>query len=77
MTINESSASRYSHHAICTLLPAWEIFVGKSTKIYALPLITPHPKAESSLCAGIRKGKSLEAAAIKIFVAFYKKGSKP
>ncbi|MGO4879145.1 hypothetical protein ACEN2P_21265 [Pedobacter psychrotolerans] len=40
------------HPAINTTLsvpryPAWQIFAGKSTKIYALPLITPQPKAAS------------------------------
>ena len=52
--------------------PAWQIFVGKSTEIYALPLITPQPKAGSSGSAGISWGESLDTAAIKISVGFYK-----
>ena len=65
------------HHAICTMLSAWQIFAGKSTKICALPLVTPQPKAGSSGCVGISQGKSLDTAAIKIFVGFYKEGCKP
>jgi len=59
-------------HAICTLLPAWQISAGKSTEIFALP---PHnPTAQGRIKAGalgISKGKSLDAAAIKISVGFY------
>ena len=65
------------HLAICSLLSAWQIFAGKSTKIFAAPLITPQPKAGSSGCAGISRGKSLDTAAIKISVGFYKDGCKP
>jgi hypothetical protein len=41
------------------------------------PFHTPQPKAGSSVRAGISKGKSLDTAAIKIFVAFYKERCKP
>jgi len=41
------------------------------------PFITPQPKAGSSGSGGISKAKSLDAAAIKISVAFYKEGCKP
>ncbi|MFF5380409.1 hypothetical protein [Pedobacter suwonensis] len=65
-------------HAICTLLPASQISAGKSTEIFALPLITPQPKAGSKRARGIQsQGKSLDAAAIKISVGFYKEGCKP
>jgi len=52
--------------------PAWQIFAGKSTEICALPIITPQPKAGSSGCGRISQDKSLDTAAVKIFVGFYK-----
>jgi len=57
--------------------PAWQISAGKSTEIFAVPLMTPQPKAGSSGSVGISKAKSLDAAAIKISVGFYKEGCKP
>jgi len=53
--------------------PASQIFAGKSTKIFALPLITPQPKAGSKRARWNKaRAKSLDAAAIKISEAFYK-----
>ena len=58
--------------------PASQIFAGKSTEIFAPPLITPLPKAGSKRERWNRaRAKSLDAAAIKISVGFYKKGCKP
>jgi len=57
--------------------PAWQIFAGKSTEICTLPLINPQPKAGSSGSGGTSKGKSLDAAAIKISVGIYRKRCKP
>ena len=51
---------------------ASQISAGKSTESFALPFITPQPKAGSSGSAGISKGKSLNTAANKISVGFYK-----
>jgi len=53
--------------------PASQIFAGKSTEIYALPLITLQPKAGSKRERwGKAREKSLDAAAIEISVGFYK-----
>ena len=53
--------------------PAWQISAGKSTEIFAVP---PHnPTAQGRIKAGAMgqaRAESLDAAAIKIFVAFYK-----
>jgi hypothetical protein len=58
--------------------PASQIFAGKSKEIFALPLITPQPKAGSKRERWDKaRAKSLDAAAIKISVAFYKKRCKP
>ncbi len=58
--------------------PAWQIFAGKSTEIFAPPLHNPTAQGRIKAGAlGISKGKSLDAAAIKISVGFYKKGCKP
>jgi hypothetical protein len=56
---------------------ASQISAGKSTEIFAAPFIIPQPKAGSAGAVGISKGKSLDTAAIKISVAFYKEGCKP
>ena len=61
------------HLAISSLLPASQIFAGKSTEIFAVPLITPQPKAGSKRERWDKaRAKSLYAAAIKISVGFYK-----
>jgi hypothetical protein len=58
--------------------PAWQIFAGKSTEIF---VPTHHNTTTQgrikARALGISKVKSLDAAAIKIFVGFYKKGCKP
>ncbi|GGG92543.1 hypothetical protein [Pedobacter zeae] len=53
--------------------PAWEIFAGKSTKIFALP--SHNTTAQGRIKAGAlaqSQSKRLDAAAIKISVGFYK-----
>ena len=65
------------HPAIGIMLSGLADFRRKSTEICALPLLPPQPKAGSSGCAGISQGKSLDTAAIKISVDFYKKRCKP
>jgi len=68
----------FIHLAICTLLPASQIFAGKSTEIFALTPHTPQPKAGSKRARWHKaRAKSLDAAANKISVVFYKKGCKP
>ena len=62
---------------ICSLLSGLADFRRKKHGNLCSPLITPQPKAESSGSGGISKGKSLDAATIKISVAFYKEGCKP
>jgi len=54
---------------------ASQSFARKSTEIFALPFISPQPKAGSKRARRNKaRAKSLDAAAIKISVAFYKKG---
>jgi len=49
----------------------------KHGNLYSPPH-TPHSlRQDQSGSGGVSKGKSLDAAAIKIFVAFYKEGCKP
>ena len=58
--------------------PASQISAGKSTEIFAVPPHTPQPKAGSKRAWWRQaRDESLEAAAIKISVAFYKEGCKP
>jgi len=53
--------------------PASQISAGKSTESFAVPLITPQPKAGSKRDRWDKaRDESLDAAAIKISVAFYK-----
>ena len=73
----ERAKNKLPHPTICSMrsapsYPAWQIFAGKSTEIYALPIINPRSKTGSSGSGGTSKGKSLDAAAIKISVGFYK-----
>ncbi|KQR70719.1 hypothetical protein ASF92_12230 [Pedobacter sp. Leaf176] len=62
--------------AICTSLSGIADFRRKKHGNLFSPFIKPQPKAESSGCVGDKQGESLEAAAIKIPVAFYKEGCK-
>ncbi|MFJ7359967.1 hypothetical protein [Pedobacter suwonensis] len=77
-TAYRSCASCDLLSAIGTMLPASQIFAGKSTEIFAPPLHTPQPKAGSKRERWNKaRAKSLDAAAIKISVGFYKEGCKP
>ncbi len=66
------------HPAICTLLPGLADFRRKKHgKLRSSPH-TPQPKAGSKRERWDKaRAKSLDAAAIKISVAFYKEGCKP
>jgi len=66
------------HYAICTLLSGLADFRRKKHGKLCSSLHTPQPKAGSKRERWNKAmAKSLDAAANKISVAFYKKGCKP
>ena len=66
------------HHAICTRLSSIADLRRKKHGNLCSPFNFPTAQGRiKRVCKDISKGKSLEAAAIKISVAFYKEGCKP
>jgi len=74
--MTNSSRFKYANDS-APCYPAWQISAGKSTEICAIPIINPLSKAGSSGSDRTSEGKSLDTAAIKISVVFYKGGCKP
>jgi hypothetical protein len=67
------TAPCYMHHAICTLLSGIAYFRRKKHGNQCTPSLPHSPRQDQSESGGIElEEKSLDAAAIKISVGFYK-----